>query len=733
MAWEQSTGLLSGIGNSAKESPYTRDQPETQPATGIEVLGLSVRPYNCLRRVGIDTVERLAAMSNDDLLAIRNLGINSLTEIHGKLSAYLGSHPLPEQPQPPAPPLPEPPPPLIDPELLSRAARIPLDSIPLTRLALPVLLHNLLRRRGIESVGDLLTRQPADAFCQDYLVVWKRHLNCYLTWLVEQDEATWADEVADRGINPLHLLRLAEVTSVTQYTGDQPETQPATGIEVLGLSVRAYNCLRRVGIDTVERLAAMSDDDLLAIRNLGINSLTEIHGKLSAYLDSHPLPEQSRPPAPSLPEPPPPLIDPELLSRAARILLDSIPLTRLALPVLLHNLLRRRGIESVGDLTRQVSEVSDRDSMVVRQLSRYLTWLVEQDEATWADEVAGRDISPLHRVFLADTTLEALMNEMLATLLERQRRVIRWRYGLDGETLTLQEVGDHLNLTRERVRQLEAKALRILQDPVRRQRILPLKALLYNLLQNAGGIMSETQIEEALRRELTIGVVSPIGVARLIFSLYDDFKSVCGEPIWGCTSFPLDQVPAITRELVEVLEMAHELFPFDEVVARFKATSFYQDHRDGLDDVFIAACLRTHPSIEVDDRGMCGLTKWGKGRVGEIALALRQIGHPAHYSVIAERANVLLPPDQQTSERNIHAYLDRRPDVFVHLGRGKYWFRGHMESEMSAPPQADFGDLFGAQLANWQAELDRHQGGSRLNTHAEVDIIRSVGLDFFRD
>ena len=49
---------------------------------------------------------------------------------------------------------------------------------------------------------------------------------------------------------------------------------------------------------------------------------------------------------------------------------------------------------------------------------------------------------------------------LLATLDERERRVISLRFGLDrGEARTLEEVGAHFNLTRERIRQLEARAL----------------------------------------------------------------------------------------------------------------------------------------------------------------------------------------------------------------------------------------------------------------------------------
>ena len=66
---------------------------------------------------------------------------------------------------------------------------------------------------------------------------------------------------------------------------------------------------------------------------------------------------------------------------------------------------------------------------------------------------------------------EAYM-EVLDTLTEREEKVLRLRFGLDdGRARTLEEVGKEFNVTRERIRQIEAKALRKLRNPVRSKRI----------------------------------------------------------------------------------------------------------------------------------------------------------------------------------------------------------------------------------------------------------------------
>ena len=64
------------------------------------------------------------------------------------------------------------------------------------------------------------------------------------------------------------------------------------------------------------------------------------------------------------------------------------------------------------------------------------------------------------------------MDTILNTLTEREKRVLRLRFGIgDGYPRTLEEVGSIFNVTRERVRQIEAKALRKLRHPTRSRRL----------------------------------------------------------------------------------------------------------------------------------------------------------------------------------------------------------------------------------------------------------------------
>jgi RNA polymerase primary sigma factor len=68
--------------------------------------------------------------------------------------------------------------------------------------------------------------------------------------------------------------------------------------------------------------------------------------------------------------------------------------------------------------------------------------------------------------------LRESVEDVVASLPEREQNVLRMRYGLvDGQIRTLEEVGKAFKLTRERIRQIEAKALRKLRHPSRSRKL----------------------------------------------------------------------------------------------------------------------------------------------------------------------------------------------------------------------------------------------------------------------
>ena len=95
----------------------------------------------------------------------------------------------------------------------------------------------------------------------------------------------------------------------------------------------------------------------------------------------------------------------------------------------------------------------------------------EEEDSHLGDFIQDDNV-PVPQDAAAFTLLREQLDEVLKTLTEREQKVLRLRFGLDdGRARTLEEVGKEFNVTRERIRQIEAKALRKLRHPSRSRKL----------------------------------------------------------------------------------------------------------------------------------------------------------------------------------------------------------------------------------------------------------------------
>lgn len=137
----------------------------------------------------------------------------------------------------------------------------------------------------------------------------------------------------------------------------------------------------------------------------------------------------------------------------------------------------------VQELSREPSpqEVADRMDISVEKVQQIQKIAqepisLESPVGEEEDSNLGDFISDPHALdpyeYTAKMKLREELDDVLATLTEREERVLRLRFGLvDGRQRTLEEVGKEFNVTRERIRQIEAKALRKLKHPSRSRKL----------------------------------------------------------------------------------------------------------------------------------------------------------------------------------------------------------------------------------------------------------------------
>ena len=95
----------------------------------------------------------------------------------------------------------------------------------------------------------------------------------------------------------------------------------------------------------------------------------------------------------------------------------------------------------------------------------------EEEDSHLGDFIQDDNV-PVPAEAAAQTLLKEQLDEVLDTLTEREQKVLRLRFGMnDGRARTLEEVGREFDVTRERIRQIEAKALRKLRHPSRSRKL----------------------------------------------------------------------------------------------------------------------------------------------------------------------------------------------------------------------------------------------------------------------
>ena len=138
-------------------------------------------------------------------------------------------------------------------------------------------------------------------------------------------------------------------------------------------------------------------------------------------------------------------------------------------------LLHKNGQEpSVEELAAELDMPQDKVREILKVAQEPISLespIGEEEDSHLGDFIPDYD-APVPEEAATHTLLKEQLNEVLATLTPREAKVLSLRFGIeDGRPRTLEEVGKEFNVTRERIRQIEAKALRKLRHPSRNKKL----------------------------------------------------------------------------------------------------------------------------------------------------------------------------------------------------------------------------------------------------------------------
>src|SRR3990172_232096 len=139
---------------------------------------------------------------------------------------------------------------------------------------------------------------------------------------------------------------------------------------------------------------------------------------------------------------------------------------------LMQQLGREPAAEEIAETMGEMTAIRVREILKIAQDTTSLETPVGDEEDSMLGDFIADTSQPSPIEAASRELLKENIEEVLSSLTDREAKVLRMRFGLDGKNpMTLEEVGREFGVTRERIRQIEAKALRKLKHPSRRKKL----------------------------------------------------------------------------------------------------------------------------------------------------------------------------------------------------------------------------------------------------------------------
>jgi len=259
-----------------------------------------------------------------------------------------------------------------------------------------------------------------------------------------------------------------------------------------------------------------------------------------------------------------------------------------------------------------------------------------------------------------------ICDKILEDLPLRHKEIIARRFGLGREPETLEEIGENYEITRERVRQIEADAVARLESEKEDRDLKKIFFDFESYLKNQGGVKREDIILKELGGEdfkNQVYFILYLGEPFARFSENENFY-----PFWGTHKNIFDRVEKVVNNLIVIFEKEKRPLPEQEFFSFGK----------GEQPNFFVSSVEISKHIEKGPLGEFGLVSWPeikpKGVRDRAYLALRREAKPLHFREIAGLAGALegdVCARKQVYPQTVHNELIKDPR-FILVGRGIY-------------------------------------------------------------
>lgn len=276
--------------------------------------------------------------------------------------------------------------------------------------------------------------------------------------------------------------------------------------------------------------------------------------------------------------------------------------------------------------------------------------------------------------------LQSLLDDLFLVLTEKEAMVIKRRFALQGHPKqTLEKIGKHFKVTRERIRQIEGIALSKLRRTVRTTKLNDVNEMAKNILRMHGGVLREDELISQVLKRMPNATDIDGAVLRLSFSI-DTEMSTPGHsgtyiPFWRLESLAMEDISVIVENMVKILKKRRSCMKKEELISAVQALNLFKDRLPSKE--LIASCMAIDERLREIDEGW-GLTEWRFVRPrsirDKVEIILRKAGTPLHFMEIANRIREQRFDHKNVTVQAVHNELIRYPQ-FVLVGRGLYALR----------------------------------------------------------
>ncbi len=260
--------------------------------------------------------------------------------------------------------------------------------------------------------------------------------------------------------------------------------------------------------------------------------------------------------------------------------------------------------------------------------------------------------------------------KIIGVLKERQKKVLIRRFGLLGsEKATLAKIGGDINRTRERIRQIEAAALKELEKEENQELIAETQKRLKAYVDRLGGVVVEREIVPLVMEKRDQEKVNALSLLLTILpELERTKKNQTFLRYWFNRDCKKKDIEEVADKYEQILKKAGQPIAIDRLLSRVGKTGFEKKR--------LISIFNIKRSLGKDKQGRVGLMKWfeinPKSARDKAYLVLKEDGEPLHYRMIAKK----IREESFYSKHNptaptVHneVILDKR---FVLIGRGIY-------------------------------------------------------------